>query len=183
MWTLGQYELLTDPIHLFRKNIMFKKIVIASALALIASASFAQTAPSVYAGVDVGTSKGDGDNYGDRETSAGGFVGYNFNENFAIEAGYRSLYDKDGAKVRQAAFSGLAIMPLSNGFNVYGRLGYNRLSGEVEVGNVTYKDHESKVLYGAGVGYAFTPTISGRVELQKPNSDFTNLSVGVSFKF
>jgi OOP family OmpA-OmpF porin len=74
-------------------------------------------------------------------------------------------------------------MPLSSGFNVYGRLGYNRLTAEAKVGNVTFKDHESKVLYGIGLGYNFTPSIMGRVEYQRPTSDFANLSVGVAFKF
>lgn len=156
---------------------MFKKLVIASALSLIASASFAQTAPSVYAGVDIGSTKADG--FDGRETSYGAFVGYNFNENFALEGGYRQLYNVDGEKANQVALSGIATMPLSGGFNVYGRLGYNRLSAK----GPDYNEHVSRVLYGAGVGYAFTPTIMGRVEVQKPHSDITNVSVGVAFKF
>jgi OOP family OmpA-OmpF porin len=149
----------------------------------MASASFAQTAPSVYAGVDIGSSKADNANYDGSETSYGAFVGYNFNENFALEGGYRSLYDKDGVEATQVSLSGIATMPLSNGFNVYGRLGYNRLNVETNFVGVNYKEHQSKVLYGVGVGYVFTPSISGRVEYQKPNSDFSNLSAGLVFKF
>jgi OOP family OmpA-OmpF porin len=155
---------------------MFKKIVIASALALIASASFAQTAPGVYAGVDVGSTKISDDGDSVRDTSIGGFVGYNFNENFAVEGGYRSLFDKDGIEVSQTAISGLAIAPLSNGFSVYGRLGYNHL-------NAKNGESQNKALYGAGVSYAVTPTASVRFEVQKPHSDVTNMSVGVAFKF
>ena len=155
---------------------MFKKLVIASALSLIASASFAQTAPGVYAGVDVGSTKVSDDGFSERDTSIGGFVGYSFNENFAIEGGYRSLFDKDGVEVKQTAISGLAIAPLSNGFSVYGRLGYNHLSA-------TDMDSENKAVYGAGVSYAVTPTASVRFEVQKPHSDVTNLSLGVAFKF
>jgi OOP family OmpA-OmpF porin len=157
--------------------IMFKKIVIASALALIASASFAQSAPGVYAGVDIGTTDFDG--VDDSETSAGAFVGYNFDKNFGLEANYRNLFDKNNVEANQFGLSMIATMPLSNTFSVYGRLGYNRLN--IESGG--FKDHESKVLYGAGVSYAFTPSISGRVEVQKPHSDLTNLSAGVVFKF
>jgi hypothetical protein len=164
-----------------KDSIMFKKLVIASALALAASASFAQTAPGVYAGLDVGSSKAD--DYDDRETSFGGFVGYNFNENFALEGGYRSLYDADNVEATQTALSVIGTLPLSNGFNVFGRLGYNRLAVEAKFAGVTFKDHESKPLYGIGLGYAFSPTVSGRVELQRPNKEFSNLSVGVAFKF
>ena len=154
---------------------MFKKIVIASALALIASASFAQTAPGVYAGVDVGSTKISDDGFSETDTSIGGFVGYTVNENFAIEGGYRNLFDKYGFELNQTAISGLVIAPLSNGFSVYGRLGYNHLSGNGE--------SENKALYGAGVSYAVTPTASVRFEVQKPHSDVTNMSVGVAFKF
>ena len=155
---------------------MFKKIVIASALALIASASFAQTAPGVYAGVDVGSTKISDDGDSERDTSIGGFVGYSFNQNFAIEGGYRNLFDKNGFELNQTAISGLAIAPLSNGFSVYGRLGYNHLSADG-------MESENKAVYGAGVSYAVTPTASVRFEVQKPHSDVTNLSVGVAFKF
>ena len=154
---------------------MFKKLVIASALSLIASASFAQTAPGVYAGVDVGSTKISAD-YNERDTSIGGFVGYTVNQNFAIEGGYRSLFDKNGFDLKQTAISGLAIAPLSNGFSVYGRLGYNHLSAKD-------MDSENKAVYGAGVSYAVTPTASVRFEVQKPHSDVTNLSLGVAFKF
>ena len=39
------------------------------------------------------------------------------------------------------------------------------------------------VLYGVGLNYNFTPTISGRAEVQKPSSDSTNYGVGIVFKF
>jgi hypothetical protein len=155
---------------------MFKKLIIASALTLIASASFAQTAPGVYAGVDVGSTKVSADGYSESDTSIGGFVGYTFNQNVAIEGGYRNLFDKDGFELNQTAISGLVIAPLSNGFSVYGRLGYNHLSAKDS-------DSENKALYGAGVSYAVTPTASVRFEVQKAHSDVTNMSVGVAFKF
>ena len=158
---------------------MFKKIVIASALALMASASFAQTAPSVYAGVDVGTL--DIDDYDGSETTAGVFVGYNFNENFALEGGYRQA-KFDFFKVKQTSLSVIGTLPLSNGFNVYGRLGYNDINTKVTNSAYTV-DVDSGAVYGVGAGYAFTPTISGRVEYQKPTSDSSIIMAGLSFKF
>jgi OOP family OmpA-OmpF porin len=169
-----------QPMLILKKAlIMIKKIAIAASLAVLASSAFAAPGtPGVYAGVDVGSSKVSG--IDDRETSAGAFVGYNFNQNFALEAGYRRLFDADEYSVDQAALSVIGTIPLNNGFSVYGRLGYNRLNLEVQDEG---KAHESKALYGFGVGYAFTPTISGRVEVQKPHSDVTNVSAGVAFQF
>jgi OOP family OmpA-OmpF porin len=45
------------------------------------------------------------------------------------------------------------------------------------------KDNTTKALYGVGLSYAFTPAVSARVEVQRPSSDSTNVSAGVSFQF
>lgn len=158
---------------------MIKKIAIAGALALMASTSFAQTAPKAYAGVDVGTVDIDG--FDDNETAAGGFVGYNFNENFALEGGYRQA-NFDAFKLKQTSLSVIGTLPLSNGFNVYGRLGYNDINVKANGSSFT-GDVDSGALYGVGAGYAFTPTISGRVEYQRPTSDASIITAGIAFKF
>ena len=168
---------------------MFKKIAIAAALSLIASASFAQAGPAAYAGGQVNSTKiNDIDS---RHTGAGLFVGYQFNENFAIEAGYARLANVDltyggsavNLKFNQSALSGIATMPLSNGFNVFGRLGYNRLSvnGSGPAGSAS--DNTSGALYGVGVGYSFSPTIAGRMEFQKASSDSSTAVAAIVFKF
>jgi OOP family OmpA-OmpF porin len=159
---------------------MFKKIAIAAALATLAGSSFAAPQGPFYAGVDVGATQIHAD---DSDTSYGGFVGYRFNQNVAVEAGYRRLGQWDfgvsGYKVDQASLSAVGTLPLSNGFNVYGRLGYNNLdaSGKYVSGS------ESNVLYGVGVGYDFGGNIAGRVEVQKPSGAFTNVGVSVLYSF
>jgi OOP family OmpA-OmpF porin len=163
---------------------MFKKIAIAATLAILSSAAMAADRPHVYAGGDIGSTKIEGF---DSETSFGGFVGYKFNQNFAVEGAIRSLVDAeiDGVDVTatQYAVSALGIIPVGNGFDVFGRLGINSLQSKVSVGNFRDKDSETKVLYGAGVGYKFSETISGRLEVQKPHSDITNVSAGIAFRF
>jgi OOP family OmpA-OmpF porin len=155
---------------------MFKKIAIAATLAMLASSSFA--AGPVYGGADFGSTKIDG--LSDRQTSYGAFIGYNFHENFGLEAGYRRLGDFDGVEVDQAALSVVGTLPLSNGFNVYGRLGYNHLESKASAGNFSYSATTSGAMYGVGAGYAFSPTVSGRIEVQKPSSDSTSINAGVS---
>jgi hypothetical protein len=163
---------------------MFKKIAIAATLAILSSAAMAADQPYFYAGGDVGSTKIDGF---DRETSFGGFGGYQINENFGVEAGIRRLADTDYAgvdvKVDQIAISAIGTIPLSNGFNVYGRLGYNRLSAKASGVGGSATEHENKALYGVGLGYSFSPVVMGRLEVQKPSSDVTNISAGVSFRF
>lgn len=164
---------------------MFKKIFAAAALATLASSAFAAMPNTYYAGVDGGSSKVDG--FGDREGSYGAFLGYNFHENFAAEISARRLgkWDDSGVslKANQYAASIVGTLPLQNNFNVFGRLGYNRLEAKASFAGNSAKDHDDNVLYGVGVGYSFTPTISGRIEFQKPSSDSQNLSAGVAFAF
>lgn len=166
---------------------MFKKIAIAATLAMLASSSFA--AGPIYAGVDFGSTKID--DVSDRHSSYGAFVGYNFHENFAAEFGYRRLAEYDesfgntkvGVTADQMALSVVGTLPLGNGFNVFGRLGYNRLEAKGSVGSFSASETTSGGLYGVGVGYGFTPTVSGRIEIQKPSSDSSNISAGVVIRF
>ncbi|MBQ5949193.1 outer membrane beta-barrel protein [Massilia sp. ST3] len=164
---------------------MFKKIAALAALIVASSSAFAVEPGALYAGVDAGKTKLEG--WSDRETSFGAFVGYKFHPNFAAEFNYRRLGDADigmfNVKVDQAALSVIGTMPLGNNFDLYGRLGYNRVEVDASSGGFTGTDSTSRAVYGVGLGYAFTPAISGRIEVQKPTSDLTNVSAGVVFKF
>ena len=158
---------------------MIKQI---TAAALLAVTSFAASAaePSFYVGGDVGSSKKTGIN---SETSYGVFGGYKFDENFAVEAGFRRLgnWEEDGIddKVTQLSLSVLGSVPVDEQFSVYGRLGYNR----VEEKFLGEKAHENKALFGLGVSYQITKEISARVEWQRPVSHSRNISVGVAYHF
>jgi OOP family OmpA-OmpF porin len=164
---------------------MFKKIAAAAALALVATSAFAAQPTAFYAGVDAGSTKID--NVDDSKASFGGFLGYGFNQNVAVELGYRQLgkWDVMGAdlKAKQAHLSVIGSWPLNQQLDVYGRLGYNQLRAEASYAGYTYGEDTSGALYGIGLNYSFTPAIAGRIEVQKPSSDSTNISVGVAFKF
>jgi opacity protein-like surface antigen len=160
---------------------MFKKIAIAATLAVLASSSFAQVRPSLYGGVDIGSTKLDG--MSDRQSSFGGFIGYQVNQSVAVEAGYRRLADFDNVTLDQTHASVIGILPLQSKFNVYGRLGYNHLEAKASYSHSSVSDSTSGVLYGVGVGYDFTPTITGRLEAQKPTSDTSNIGASLSLKF
>lgn len=144
---------------------------------MLASSSFAGTPGTVYGGIDVGSTKVDG--VSDSQTSVGGFVGYNFHQNFSVEGGYRRLGDWDGVTVDQTHVSLVGALPLSQGFNVYGRLGYNHIKTDAGFAEAS----DSGVLYGVGVGYNFNAKVSGRIEVQKPTNDSTNVGASVVYQF
>jgi hypothetical protein len=165
---------------------MFKKIAAAAALAFVASSAFAGPT-AFYAGVDAGLTSWDYNNASSK-VSVGGFVGYGFNQYIAAELGYRQLGDFNGFKISQTHISAVGSYPLNNRLDIFGRLGYTSLSvsGCYNYGNgYTYcgGDIGTGTVIGAGVAYSFAPNIVGRVEVQKPATDVTNVGVGVVFKF
>lgn len=164
---------------------MFKKLAAAAALALVASSTFAAAPTAFYGGLDVGST--DIDNLDGNKTSVGAFVGYGFNQFFAVELGYRQLGKWDfgpvDLKAKQTHLSLVGSYPLNAQFDVYGRIGYNNLRGEASYGGYKYGDDTDGGLYGVGLNYNFTPTLSGRIEAQKPSSDSTNYSVGLVWQF
>lgn len=159
---------------------MMKKIVAAAALSLLASAAFAGPT-AYYAGVDVNSTKIDGLN--DNETGFGAFVGYGFNQNVAVELGYRKLgtwtvYGTD-VDLKQTHFSVVGSYPLAPQFDIYGRLGYSNIRGESRYNSAS----GSNGLYGIGVSYSFTPNVAARLEVQRPSSDATVSGISAVFKF
>jgi opacity protein-like surface antigen len=164
---------------------MFKKIAAAAALAFAATSAFAAAPTAFYGGLDVGSTKID--DFDDSKASFGGFLGYGFNQNFAVELGYRQLgkYEALGVdvKAKQTHLSVLGFYPLNPQLDIYGRLGYNQLRAEASYAGRTYGEDTSTGLYGIGLNYSFAPNVSGRLEVQKPSSDSTNISVGVAFSF
>ncbi|KQQ91893.1 porin family protein [Massilia sp. Leaf139] len=169
---------------------MFKKIAATAILVITSSTGFAAEPNSFYAGVDLGRTKID--DISGRGTSAGVFVGYNVLSNIAIEAGYRRLASLEYTAVpgingdidlNQVSLSAVGTLPLSNGFSLLGRLGYSRVEAEDKVLGRRVKTSDSNGIVGVGVGYAFNPAISARLEFQKPSSDSQNVSIGLAYQF
>jgi OOP family OmpA-OmpF porin len=160
---------------------MFKKIAVAAALVAASSAVFAAGPTPFYVGADIASNKSD---YLDNDKFGYGvFAGYQINQSVAVEAGFHRLADTtvNGTDVKadQTSVSLIGSVPLTEGFSLLGRIGYNRvdykISGE--------KEHSNNALYGIGLGYAFSPVVSARLEVQKPDTDVTKLVAGIAYKF
>lgn len=166
---------------------MFKKVAIAVAMAVIASSSFAADAPKFYAGVDSGRTEIEGMEGG---LSFGGFVGYQFQTNFAVEGSYRVLngFAPLEPDIDQLAISVIGSVPLSSNFGAYARLGYNDVkvkNGCKTAQSILCRNFESSrgVLVGLGVGYVLSPKITARAEIQRASDDLTSFSVGLAYGF
>jgi len=167
---------------------MFKKIAVAAALVAASSVTLAAPQTPFYAGVDVSSTKVEGF---DDKGGYGAFIGYKLNDNVAVEGGYHRLVDTDSnvlgyradSTIDQVDVSLVGSVPLSNGFSLFGRIGYNRLNAEAKFDGEKIKGHEQNALYGMGLGYVFTPEVTGRLEVQKPDSNVTKLVAGVAYAF
>ncbi|HEY0063239.1 MAG TPA: outer membrane beta-barrel protein [Telluria sp.] len=167
---------------------MFNKIAAAAFLAFVAGSALADDASRFYAGGDIGVLKSEG--FAERETGYGAFAGYQINSTFAAEGAYRRLASyRNGwdnmdysLKVDQFALSVVASAPLSEKTRIYGRLGFARTIHHYH-GDIETRLYNSRGLPGVGVAYRFTPTVSGRLELQQPFSETYNLVAGVAFHF
>jgi len=164
---------------------MFKKLVVAAALAALASSAFAADAKGFYGGLDVGMNKVD--NLDGSKIGLGTFLGYSFNQYVALELGYRQLgeWHLNGGTVKlsETHVSVVGSYPLNSQFDIYGRLGHDNPQVDSTVPGATYNHDMSGGFFGAGLSYKFTPTISGRIEAQQPTKDSTNVNVAVVFKF
>jgi hypothetical protein len=172
---------------------MFKQTAFAVALAILSSSAIARDNTSgMYAGADLGRTDLDG--YAKKGSSIGAFLGYRFNQGFALEGGYQRMGSFDAGvpgsdtRINKLSFGALGSLQLSEQASFYGRGAYYAMTGDLHTENQLFsEDNSAGIVIGAGLAYAFTPAVSGRVELQKSiaqdGSKWTNLQAGVVFKF
>jgi OOP family OmpA-OmpF porin len=164
---------------------MIKKIL-AAALAAVALSAHAAEPNPFYVGADLGATKMERWSSAN-ESSYGLFAGYTLNKNFAVEGGWRRLYDTSGfgwSRGDQTSLSLIGSVPLAGDLSIYGRLGASHVQTKY-----TYSDgggfhtDMTRPVYGVGLNYKLNEKVSTRLELQRPGDDMTNLSAGVSFAF
>jgi len=177
--------------------------VIAAAGLVASSASMAQSTvtPGWYAGGSIGQSEADGSCPGGfscdfKDTAWKIFGGYRINRNFAAEAfwgqwGEISISTGGAnatAESRTIGVAGLAILPVGNQFEVFGKLGIGSTkidaSGTAGGFSASASDSGSDVLYGVGATYNFTRNLGVRAEWERLNdSEQDIMSIGLQYRF
>jgi len=121
----------------------------------------------------------------ERDTGYKIFGGYQFNKNFAVEAGYFDLgrfsFTATTApagtltgnfKVRGLNLDAVGILPITERFSAFGRVGVQYAktrdsfagTGAVLVANPNPSERDTNYKYGLGLQYDFTPSLGVRVE-------------------
>jgi OOP family OmpA-OmpF porin len=175
-------------------------------LSVIASPCVSANDPGWYTGANIGHSKSqiDDERIGrallgngftsaafkndERDTGYKLFGGYQFNKNFALEAGYFNLGKfgftastlPPGAlngkiKIKGLSLDAVGILPMTDRFSAFGRIGLNYANtqdgfsgtGAVWVFNPNPSKRELNYNFGLGVQYALTPSLGMRAEAER----------------
>ncbi len=175
--------------------------------ALIAAAAFTSAqAEQSYVGVNVGraeqklTASGIG-SVKDTDTGFKLYGGYQFDQNFGIEAGYNWLgtanfgsgVNSFTTKPQSLYLAATATLPLADQFALFAKLGASRNRTRLSAPGVSSDTvHRTSALVGVGLSYAFAPNIAAVLEYEDfgklADEDGVNLkanliSVGLRFKF
>lgn len=194
----------------------FKKIALAAMLGMAgiaASPAMAQSMDdrSFYVGGSLGQAEAgnwcdtSGTGLGlascdDEDTGWKAFAGYRFSRNLAVEASYINFGDYTatvtfgGASATvnaDATAWGLAavgIFPVSERFDLFGKLGFVRGETEADVviggTTVTVGDDGTEMHYGFGATYNLSRNLGIRAEWENVNdADLSLLSLGVQYRF
>ena len=181
-----------------------KKITAAAMLFLLSATGYAHHAnPFWYTGVNYSILDVQLESAGQQSDAEPGainvFVGYEFNKYLAVEGLLgRGIYDD---RVSNQSFaieldsiigiSAVGIMPLSDSFSLYGKLGFAQVEYEDDTGRT---GDGSGAMYGVGAAFDISETTTFNVEyVRYPDGDYdtsntfdieTNaFNLGVSFKF
>lgn len=138
----------------------------------------------------------------DKDTGMSIFGGYQFNNNFAVEAGYTDLGKaSQSAGALSASFessgieiSAVGIFPINPQWSVYGKLGMFMWDLDVKTnfsGNLS--EDGTDLTYGIGVRWSFAKNLAVQLQWQTykdigddattGKSDVDMLSVGLLFRF
>jgi OmpA-OmpF porin, OOP family len=148
----------------------------------------------------------------ERDTGFKLYGGYQFNRNFALEGGYFDLGQfgftantvptgtlNGNIKLRGLNLDMVGILPLSDKFSVFGRVGMNYAdardhfagTGAVQVLNPNPSARQANAKFGVGMQYAFTDALAMRVEAERyrindavrNKGDVDLFSVGLVYRF
>jgi len=164
---------------------------IALAIAALAISSSMAYAQQGYIGLGAGESSTEVSGGGDkRDTAYKLFAGYDFQKNWGVEGGYADLgkprYPQGEGKESAWFLAGRGILPVSNQFNVFGKLGATRNKLDLN-GDKSRTD----LLAGVGAEYNFNKQVGLRLEYEdfgkfgddstgKPRANMWSL--GLTFK-
>lgn len=183
---------------------MKKTILCLGLLAAAASTQAIAQDTRWYIGAAVGQSNFSGNftpySVDNKDISTSIAAGYNFSKFVGLELGlldfgkakvtgiYQGVPFSSDAKAPSAHVSLILTAPVDDAISIYGRIGAastdRKVVACVSGGCGTTSDRKTEVVYGIGLGYAFTKRLTGTLEYLKLNdSKISAINAGVRFGF
>jgi OOP family OmpA-OmpF porin len=175
-----------------------KKVLVAFAATLLATAGVRADDSGFYLGASVGEATQSSDGFDGEDTSFRLLGGYSLNRNFALEAGYvdgGKQEDTNGSldlSVKSDGFFAtvLAKLPLGDAVTPYVKFGYVVYDSTATVSNgsmrVSETTSDEDILYGVGVEFRLGENFRLRADYEKPDVPdvaFDIYSIVASFHF
>lgn len=180
---------------------MLKKSLLsgfATIAAAAATATYAGESGGLYVGAGIGEAYNESGEFDGNDTAFQIFAGYSFAKYFAVELSYVDagtqrdrIEDIDVTNESSGiVVSGLAAIPLTEGFSIYGKLGYAFYDADATArrGNLqeTERSSDEDLVYGIGVDLAVLRGFGLRVEYEivdVSNGDFEIVTVNATYRF
>ncbi len=173
-----------------------KKFLYVSLLGAVLITPFVAQAEDAYVKLAAGQSSYKDDEVGTFKQN--GYLlglGVALDKTWDVEVGYADL-GKSTKKIGSLSQSlevnvfyaaGIGKYPVSDAFNLFGKLGVGYLRAEAVLKDIDettpLKASTTKVLYGVGASYNFTKEIAGVIDYTAYNSNIHFLSAGVRYGF
>jgi OOP family OmpA-OmpF porin len=143
---------------------MIKKWLVAmlgaAAMSVSAGAMAQGMMTGFYAGLEIGQAQ-----FADEDDIAWKVLGgYQFHRNIAAEVAFSQLVDKGGVELNAIEVVAVGLFPVAPQFSVLGKLGFANVDAEPG-------GDKTKLTFGFGVQYDFTPQIGLRAQWQRYNTD------------
>lgn len=169
---------------------MKTRIIATLALSSLLSAPGFAEENNWFVGVSFGRSDIDVSGF-DRETGFKIFGGFRANENVAISLAYVDLgeFEEGDASIETDGFnlSAIGILPLSENFELFAKLGVFRWDSELKISGLgSADDDDTGFSFGLGAGYSFFDNFALNAEFQRFDLDGDNidlLSAGLVYSF
>ena len=159
--------------------------------AFISQGVFAQNA---YLGAALGVTNYSDDGFDESDDGFKMLAGIRVNENMAIEGNYMDFGRQEGPfhgiksniKIDGFGLAAVGILPLSNEFDLFGKVGVFGWNADLTVGSVSTSDDGTDMLFGFGAAYHVSNQFSLRTEwefIDIDGGDLDMLSIGAQLSF
>ncbi|MEJ2463774.1 MAG: outer membrane beta-barrel protein [Candidatus Thiodiazotropha sp.] len=157
----------------------------------LSSAVYAQ---SGYFGFGVGTANYSEANFDESDTGLNIYGGFLANENLGFEISYTDFGKEEGnylgydasVEVTGLGLSAIGFLPLSNDFNLFGKVGLMAWDADIGLGPFSDSTDGSDLLFGFGATYQISDQFSLRgawefVDLDEGELDMLSINAQINF--